>query len=192
MYTSDEITRNLASAWQVMNGRSAGLAQLDSSIEGFWRSFGAIILTVPVLVLLLLSRDRIAVELEEPSGTGLPIAVQALVWLVEWILFPVVLAIVARPIGVARHYVPFIVARNWASVLIMAAYAVPLLAYLAGVTPARGLIFMQFIILVVSGYFSFRIARTALLAPPGLAVAIVVADYGLSFMLYDIASAIAG
>jgi hypothetical protein len=192
MYTSDEITRNLAGAWQVMNGRPAGLAQLDNSIEGFWRSFGAIVLSVPVLVLVLLSQDRIALDLEEPSGSVLPVPVQMSVWLVEWVLFPIVMAIVARPIGVASHYVPFIVARNWASVLIMAAYALPLLAYLAGIVPARGLLFIQFVILVVSGYFWFRIARTALLAPPGLAVAIVVADYGLSFMLYDVASAMVG
>jgi hypothetical protein len=190
MYSTDEISQNLAGAWQVMNGRSSGLVQLDVSIEGFWRSFGAIILSVPVLVLLLLSRDRIAVDLEEPSGTGLPVIAQATVWLVEWVLFPIVLAVVARPIGVARNYVPFIVARNWASVLVMAAYAVPLLAYLAGLMPAGGLLLVQFIILIGSGYFSFRIARTALAAPPGLSIAIVVADYGLSFMLYDVASAI--
>lgn len=192
MYTKDEITRNLAGAWQVMNGRPAGLAQLDSSIEGFWRSFGAIVLSAPVLVLVLLSQDRIALDLEESSGSILPVPVQMVVWLVEWVLFPILLAIVARPIGVARHYVPFIVARNWASVLIMAAYIIPLLAYLAGIVPARGLLFIQFIILVGSGYFFFRIARTALMAPPGMAVAIVVADYGVSFMLFDVASAIAG
>ena len=39
---------NLAGAWQVMLGRPEGLNRLDTSLEGFWRSFAAIVLVVPI------------------------------------------------------------------------------------------------------------------------------------------------
>ena len=38
---------NLTGAWHLMLGRPEGLNRLDTSLEGFWRSFAAVILLVP-------------------------------------------------------------------------------------------------------------------------------------------------
>ena len=52
------IGENLAGAWAVMRGRREGLARLDLSIEGFWRSFAAIVLLIPFAFLAWLSQVR--------------------------------------------------------------------------------------------------------------------------------------
>ena len=46
---------NLSGAWDVMNGRAEGLNKFDLTIDGFWRSFGAIVLILPVALIALAS-----------------------------------------------------------------------------------------------------------------------------------------
>jgi hypothetical protein len=55
--------RSLSGAWDVMNGRPAGLEKLDLTLEGFWRSFAVIVPAIP-LDAIVLAGDR-AVTLAE-------------------------------------------------------------------------------------------------------------------------------
>ena len=100
-------------------------------------------------------------------------------------------ALIARPIGLAGQYVPFIVARNWSSVIAMSFLIFPLLAYLGGSISVQVLATFFDIMLIVFGYFAYRVARTALAAPPPLAIAVVMADFGLSYMIINLAGVIA-
>ena len=190
MFTIDEIRENLAGAWMVMNGDADGLRRLDTSVEGFWRSFGAIILIVPVFVLSIMSEARLAQDIGDLPVQALTVPVQSAILMVDWMLFPGLMALVARPIGLAQQYVPFIVARNWSAVLVNAIYAVPLLIYLAGLMPFLMMALSTYIVLAASGFFFYRIARTTLAVSPGFAVGLVVADFGLSFLIRDIARAL--
>jgi hypothetical protein len=190
MFSVNEIRENLAGAWRVMNGDFNGLAQLDTTIEGFWRSFGAIVLLIPVFTLLVLANRQIAADLNLTGGI-LPVPAEALMRLIEWLLFPGLLALIARPIGLAGQYVPFIVARNWSSIIVTSFLVIPLLAYLGGSISVQVLKPFFNIMLIVSGYFAYRVARTTMAVPPALAVAIVMADFGVSFMIIRLAGAFA-
>src|SRR4051812_12532813 len=105
---------NLAGAWHVMLGRPAGLDRLDTSLEGFWRSFAALILVAPFALLALISEEKLTPE-AAAALTGGSLAIYCLALLVDWFSFPLVFALLARPFGLGARYVPFIVARNWAS-----------------------------------------------------------------------------
>ena len=52
---------NLAGAWQVMLGRPDGLDRLDTSLEGFWRSFAAFALVVPFASVSLISERSLTI-----------------------------------------------------------------------------------------------------------------------------------
>ena len=54
------VRENLAGAWQVMLGRPEGLDRLDTSLEGFWRSFGVIVLVAPFAAPVVRSATRAA------------------------------------------------------------------------------------------------------------------------------------
>ena len=190
MLTFDEIRENLTGAWLVMNGNAAGLARLDNTIEGFWRSFGAIVLLIPIFIILALAERQVAVDLNLTDGI-LPVSAVALMRLVEWVLFPALMALIARPMGLANHYVPFIVARTWSAVIVTSFLIIPLLAYLGGHITVQVLMPFSRIMLIVSGYFAYRVARTTMAAPPALAVAIVMADFGLSFLIIHLAGTFA-
>ncbi len=192
MFTPDEIRNNLTGAFQVMKGDPDGMNDLDTSVEGFWRSFGALILIVPVIVLSLLADKQLEVDVKELAGSFLPVPVLVFLILIDWILFPALMALASRPLGLANQYVPFIVARNWASVLASALSIPPLLLYLAGVLPVMLLILFSYAVLMLIGFFSYRIARTALMVSPGLAVGVAAAEIGLSILLRDVARVLLG
>lgn len=176
---------SLSGAWDVMNGRAEGLRKLDITIDGFWRSFGAIALILPVAIIALAS-ERVA--LQAVSGvalvqTGGYVLLRLIAIIVDWLAFPAILALLARPMGIAARFVPYIVARNWAAVLVAFMFAVPHLFHALGVLPTGMLSIALLILFGFAVWFSYVVVRTALQAPPVLAVPIVVLEIASGFFI---------
>ena len=179
---------NLAGALEVMLGRPEGLNRLDTSLDGFWRSFGAVVLVAPFALLSLLSQQPLAVEAGRPPAplTGARLALYGIALLVDWFAFPLVFALLARPFGLGSRYVPFIVARNWASVIIGAMVAVVHVLHLLGVLPTVLLPYALLVAIAVSLRFSYVIARTTLLVSMAMALPIVILDLLLSLTIWSL------
>ena len=181
------IRDNLAGAFEIMMGRPEGLNRLDTSIDGFWRSFGAIVLIVPFALLALISQQPLAAETGPPQPlTGADIALDGIALMVDWFAFPLLFAVLARPFGLGSHYVPFIVARNWASVIIGAIVAIVHAAHILGVLPTVALPYALLVAIAVSLRFSYVIARTALFVSMQLALPIVILDLLLSLTIWSL------
>ena len=174
---------NLAGAWAIMRGRADGLIRLDLSLEGFWRSFAAIVLLAPFAVLAFISQQRLAAAAGEDPATG-GIGLEAVALLVDWLAFPLVFAILARPLGVGGRYVPFIVARNWAAVIIAAMLAVVDGAHVLGLIPSQFTPVLQLVAVAVALRFFYVIARTTLGVPVAVAIPIVVLDILISLTIW--------
>jgi hypothetical protein len=179
------IRANLIGALEVMLGRPDGLKRVDASVEGFFRSFGAVLLLLPFGALSLISQQKVAAELDaEALGDGgFGLAMTAL--LVDWFAFPVVFALLARPFGLSARYVPFIVTRNWAAVVIAAMVGVVHAGHLLGVVPSSMLRFALLVAIAVALRFSYVIARTALAIPGWMALAVVAMDFLLSLTIWS-------
>jgi hypothetical protein len=182
---ADRIRDSLSGAWAVMNGDAAGLARLDLTVGGFWRSFGAIVLILPLALLALTSERALLAEtgeLQPPLGGAL-LTVRLAALAADWLAFPVLFALIARRIGVAVHYVPFIVALNWSSVWVSAFYAVPSLLHVLGVLPAGLVQLLLLALFVLAIRFYYLVARTALQTPPALAIPIVIVQFLISLAI---------
>lgn len=182
------IGRSLSGAWAIMRGDPDGMGRLDLTVDGFWNSFRAVALIAPFTVLAVLSQNIFAVD---PGQPPLPFGThQALgggiALLADWFTFPLLFALVAKPLGLASRFVPFIVARNWAAVLISAAVSLVHALHLFGVLPAPLASLLLLIALVATLRFSFIIARTTLVAPLALTIPIVAIDFLLSFTIWAI------
>lgn len=182
------VVDNLSGAWRLMLGRPDGLSRLDVTIEGFWRSFAAIVLVLPFAVLAFFSQRAIEAALA-PEGiaplTGARIAVSTLALLVDWIAFPLAFALLARPFGLGSRYVPFIVARNWAAVLIGALVSVLHVLHLLGVLPSAVMPFALIGALAVTFRFSYVIARITLATSMAMAIPVVALDFLLSLVVWS-------
>jgi hypothetical protein len=118
------IVRNLYGAWLALLGRPQGLALLDISERGFWRSFWAIAVASPALFLVWLSYGRELCALIPVSVETIMLK-SAFVDFFSWLSPFAVFAALAKPLKISHRFVHYVVATNWASVII--SYAIVLL-----------------------------------------------------------------
>ncbi len=180
------IRDNLAGALEIMLGRPEGLAKLDVSLEGFWRSFGAFVLVLPFALLALISQTRLAaLRAENTVVAGHGLGVEIAILLLDWLAFPLLFALIARPLGLGPRNVPFIVARNWATVVIGALMALVHAAFLVGILPGQVAVYMLIAFIAVALRFSYVIARIALGVTMRTALPIVATDFLLSLTIWS-------
>ncbi len=179
--TADDVSRSLRGAAELLARRREGVALFDLSEAGFWRSFGAIWLTLPALVVALALEHR---RLGHGPGESL-LADPALAGLVAFahvagfLALPLAMIGICRRLGLGRAYVPFVVVTNWLSALAALVLAVPGLLVLVGwATPGLALLYFLAFGAVVAHLMWFG-ARATLGVSAGLAAAVVGLDVAL-------------
>ncbi len=137
-----EIGQSCIASWRVMKGEAEALQQFDLSADGFWRSFLVIFLLLPFYFLSLISEQSLMLEInlergqeaaEIATGGALLYIGKTLSLFVDWVTFPLVLAVLAGSIGLKRTYGPYIVVRNWSTLIILLPQTLLNLLYLAGI-----------------------------------------------------------
>ncbi len=190
--TTADFRIGIEAAVALLLGKPGALGRFDVSLEGFWRSFAAIVLVLPSFAISLLGLWRGQMERLPPDVVDVPwlgFVAEKLVSLgLAWVALPFVLALIARRLGLTGRYVPFIVARNWAEPVVSALYAVPALFFAAGVIDAEIAAVLSLPVLVVALHFLYRIARQALGAPISVAIGIVVLDLLLGLLVSETVS----
>ena len=181
MFDTAEIRRSLRGALELLRGRAEGLAYFDLSVAGFWRSFTAILLVAPLYALDVAVGSRGAGQ----TGTAY-FALKALSYLADWLLFPVLIAVLAKPLDFGRLYVPYIVAYNWSSVVIAALFAPATLLVGLGILGRGPAAVIGLALTVVAARYRFVIARTALQARPATALGLVLLEFLLSVLVIAI------
>lgn len=183
MLAPAEIRRSFAAVWMLFRGERDGLLLLDRTLDGFWRSFAVILLILPINAITMLGVSRTDNSLASAGELiveGLPLLVA------DWVLFPILLAIAAKPLHVSGTYVSYVVARNWASPLAAAVMTVPIVLQGAGWTDASFTTMLTIVGLVIVIRLHYMIVRLALDVEWGMAFGIVVADFMLSVLLFGV------
>ncbi|GAB5374324.1 MAG: hypothetical protein AcusKO_07860 [Acuticoccus sp.] len=180
MLSVSEITRSLRGAAALFLGRSEGLVALDRSLSGFWRSFLAVLLVLPLDAITLLAIARTG---RSEAGVGTLFMQHLPAVLIDWVAFPVLMALLARPLGVGRNYASYVVARNWCAPIAMAVLTIPYLLSGAGWVPQEGAALLMLIATLVVLRYHYVIVRVALQTPVGTSIGIVVADLLLSLVI---------
>ena len=185
-----DIFRAVYGAWRLAHLDVRGMEHFDLSVTGFWRSFTAALIVAPLhLILILLSRAY-------PDGDATSyLVVQGVAYASAWVVFPVVMVAVTRLLQVSRRFIPFIIAYNWSTVVVMAV-VVPtqLLADWsldAGTadTPAALVAFMAMAAMAAILFYQWFVARTALGVNGIQAAAVVVLDLVVTMLLESAARA---
>jgi len=120
MPSGDEIQQYLTGAWRLLMGKPDGARLLDVSADGFWNSFFAVVVAFPALIVGWVGIANELGDLGGDLGGRVSIVLRlAVIDLLAWIVPLLALGLVARPAGFADRYVHFVVASNWASVLLV-------------------------------------------------------------------------
>ncbi|PST27095.1 hypothetical protein C7U60_02035 [Mesorhizobium plurifarium] len=158
----EEVLVYIKGLWLLIQGNQEGYRWLDISESGLWRSFTAILWTLPALAVGWASW-RLYYLSAMPTGTTVGIGFFGkilVVDLVSWLLPIVLIAVLSRPLGFSVLVVPVIVTTNWLQVPLTYAMAVP--AALLLVIPGSGgmAALLWLLLLVVSSALLFRLLRT--------------------------------
>ena len=181
-----EITRSLSGAWRLFLNRADAMRLFDVSLGGFWRSFAAIILVLPLSVAVAMA-ERAARLAQVPTATPFSEPAFWSAWLVgltvDWVTFPALLALGAGFLGVGRTYTAFVVARNWGGVIETVPQAAWAALVVAGLLSSEIAEDLYLALLIVVLRYHYLIVRHALQAPVALAIALVIADFLLSLLI---------
>ncbi len=179
MLSVGEIRRSLGGAWWLFLNRADGLKALDRSVEGFWRSFAVILLLLPLTAIsvLAVTRNNPEIPFGELFMAQLPLMA------VDWVAFPLLLALGAKPLGISAHYVDYVVARNWAAPIGSAFLTVPLVLEGVGWVPSEGANILSIVALLVVMRYHFVIVRITLKTPVAFSIGLVIADFFLSLVM---------
>ena len=187
MISGQEIARALTGSWLLFRNQPEGLRWFDRSIEGFWRSFGVFFLLLPFVSIGGLMEKKMYLEETDLTAEIFPDGIfwmsQLASFVLGWILLPIVLGFLARPIGISRGYVDFIIARNWSSLLATVPYVLAGMLYLAGIVPVGIVFLITMSAFIVILWYKFNIARITLQASTGLTLGIVALDTVLSLLV---------
>jgi len=162
-----------------------GMQFFDQTPTGFWRSFFAAVVVSPLYLGLVLVRYDLAGYTATPMARYLTVEIVA--YIIAWVAFPVVMDRVVQIIDRDRHYIRFIVAYNWSSVLQNAVYLPVILFGTIGVMTADNANGIAFVALIWVLVYSWFVTRTALDVKAPMAAVIVLVDLMLSVVVNSLA-----
>lgn len=184
----------LIGALEFFLGRREGLKRFDFSVDGFLRSFSAILYMLPFFAISIAVEHRLRpddVTIAGPSD-GIFILSRGLDLVVDWMAMPILLAIFAKRLGIARSYASYIVVRNWASVIMAAPQALIALLAGLGVIPVEFAAVLSLAVIGVMLRYHYQIVGATLGGPVPFRIGLVAADLVLSLILSGIFSKLFG
>lgn len=173
MPRSEDIHRYLLGAWRMMTGRRDGLRLLDLSLDGFWNSFFAIIVALPVMLAGWVSMAADLTGVDASFALRLSMVLRlAIVDIGAWLVPVVALAVAAPYIGVRDRFVPYVVASNWGSVLYAWFMLPPNLLRLIWPDATEPVTLLALIIFLICLALSWRLTDAAIGKGAGIATAV--------------------
>jgi hypothetical protein len=197
--TGAYVRHALFTAFRVAKFDRGASEEFDHSFEGFFRSFAAALLSLPIAIFLSITQDRIVADLAVSAGRPSVAAATPGMgfWLIEgaayaigWLVLPLAMILIVKLLGASRRYVPFIIAYNWGSCLVYLVLTIPDIAYLLGITTLKSIAILYYGTFAFIATYRWQMARETLQISGLNAAAIVIlaallniaVDYGGDFL----------
>jgi len=176
-----EVQLALAGCLRLARGDRGGLACFDRSIDGFWRSFRAAVISYPLYLMLLAMRVSVA-EWQQSGGWRI-VTVETIGYVVAWVAFPLLMLNVVRWIGRAHRFFDFMVPYNWCQVPQSALFVLVGLVSAGGVLSTQASEAMDLAAAIATLLYEWFIARVALDTSGVVAIFVVLLDLVLGVFI---------
>lgn len=192
MIAPDEIRRSFTAIWRLFLGRREALRDLDTSSDGFWRSFQVILLVAPLYLVASFADWQALSAIDSLTGepmTGIAFGGEAfaasrvVTLALDWVTLPILLALLAGFLGIRQTYGAFVVARNWSVPVAVAPFAAIALLEMAGIATGDLVVILSLVAFAFSLRIAYMVARVALDAPMPIAIGYVVLDFLVSLAI---------
>ena len=184
MLSLAEIGPAIYGAWRLALFDPGGMRHFDRSLHGFWRSFQAAILALPLYALLIWIH---LAGMHVGGGWPRVLLGEGIAYVIGWVAFPLAFYYVAPIIDRTDHYLGFIVAYNWTS-LIQLAILLPAYGIAAlGILPAGLGSAVADVAEIATLVYEWYVIRTALQVPGLGAAGVLLMDVVLSLVIQTLA-----
>ena len=169
-----EVNHYLTGVVDMARGDRGGLAYLDISTRGFWRSFWSLLYALPAFVYFwFLRRETVLAETPDAEIGAEFILRAAFSDLVVFVASLLLVALLARPLNMTDRFVQWVVAANWMSLPLYYAWGVQSVVIRA-LDVTAGMAFLLTALLFTGLLFiSYRVYKVALEADGMLAVGLI-------------------
>jgi len=186
-----EIEHAFVGCWRLVRGDQSGLALIDVSVDGFWRSF-----RIAAVLAVLDAGDSVAAQAyglgDEISSMTLALAIGAMLLgavtsVLAFCAFPVAVGLLAKPMAITARYGPYITVRNWLTAFLsLPFYVLHGLTYADAVSgDVLGLLVVTYeVVILFAGY---AIARAVLGCSHSIALGFSLMDFLLALLINKIA-----
>ena len=184
------VNRSLDAAFDLVMRDRRAWDKFDLTVEGFYRSFAAFLIVLPMNIVADLISVQVTADerirqgkeaVEQAYGVG-DALFSTVALAVQWTIFPLVMILVLRFLGLAHRYAPLIIAHNWGTIIVYLFNMPAFLLFAAGIISADDAIGLNLITLVLTLYYRYYTAETALDA--GWSVAASTALMGFVLQVY--------
>jgi hypothetical protein len=158
MIARHEVLLSLYGAWRLFLRDPRGIEWLDTSIDGYWKSFFCAVVVLPGYALWVFMGWDGSGE----AGFFRVVTVEGISYVIQWVAWPLIMVYVLPAIDRDQHYIRYIVAFNWSAGVQIAIYLVVLAVKLTGAAPTGALVVIGFVAAVITLSYQWYIARTAL------------------------------
>lgn len=189
----EEIQYYFSAVWQTMTGHPEALNRLNTTADGFWRSFYAVVIALPPMLIgwvdisarLAQGSDEAMLRIHNTVKLGL---IDMLVWLLPLLI----IGLLSRSLGLERRFSTYVVATNWAMALFAWIYAP--LTFFSLLLPDFAVFFatLGFMLFIATLVLGYRLTRAALQRPHSFAVPFYLSIMFGSIMLTMILQNLAG
>ena len=162
------------------------MASFDLTADGYFRSFAAMIVALPLYVVLNQGWETIGVAYAVSTGgkqavtvgfDALDFTLYTLDYLLRWLAFPVVMIFVLRFLGLTERYSPLVIAYNWGTIIVFLLDVPPIALFGFGLITALQALGLLLVAFGLGLYYRFFSAMTALQSKPVIAMAIALIDF---------------
>lgn len=166
MPSFEEIQFYFSAVWRSMTGQPEALNDLNTSADGFWHSFYAILVALPPL---LIGWVEVSARLTEGSDNAtlriISTAKLGMIDMIVWLLPLIIIGLLSRSLGLERRFSTYVVATNWGTALF--AWITAPLTFLNLLLPNLSSIFagIGFGVFLATLALSYRLTRAALQRP---------------------------
>lgn len=195
MPSTQEIQSSVRGALRLFLFDPRGVAAFNVSIEGFWHSFFAAVLAAPIYFAVVVIEHDLAKQLVDITVMNEPLVVpslretltaEAVGYPLSFVAFPIAMIGLSRLLKVTGRYVPYIIAYNWSSIVVVTLRLLPLVLFSAGIVGAQATttpIFVSFLAIMI---YRWYLARAVLGVSGITAFGLVIIDLLLMILIASV------
>ncbi|HIJ43401.1 MAG: hypothetical protein QF511_12760 [Rhodospirillales bacterium] len=180
MLTAREAATSLYGAYRLARFDAGGMTFFNITLEGFWRSFYAAVIIAPLFAVLLFMRFAAGEVAVHPMRFAF---VEVIAYVISWVAFPLIMVTMAKMLDREKHYLGYITAYNWASVLQNGVYLPLAIMMMAGILPEQAANFFGLVVFALILAYAWFVTRVALDVSAIVAAGVVILDLLLSVFI---------